>query len=392
MSTTDKDIREHQASHWATRMHEPSGTLTREEREEFESFVADPRNERDFRGSNLVINLMQDLPAADRARWVEEYSSATDERAQSRRHVFRWSAIAASFLMAVLAAGYVMQTRHVFGGESFVTGTGQTRTVTFQDDSVAYLNTRTEVRWIGTETDRRVELTEGEALFDVVHDATRPFRVVLGNSEIRVLGTRFNVYRKINGSTTVTVLEGAVEVRGFGSGGAQTEWTRTLHANEQIDYGTLGLVHEPHPTQAQDSVHWRTGNYRFENQPVEMVLDELTRYTDQRIVIRDPRIAGLRINGALSTRDVRASLRRLQIIEPKIEVQEKNNTFTLDYHAQAERGKDGHAHPVRSRSVSGRSPSGRAALRALCLRRTRRGVHGTATRAARARRVRGAPD
>jgi transmembrane sensor len=340
MSTTDKDIREQQASHWAARMHEPSGTLTSAEREEFESFVADPRNERDFRGSNLIITLASELSVADRARWVEEYSSATDERTQSRRHVFRWSALAAGFLMAVLAVGWFMQTRHVFGGESFATGTGQTRTVTFQDDSVAYLNTRTEVRWIGNGNDRRVELTEGEALFDVVHDATRPFRVMLGNSEIRVLGTRFNVYRKPNGNTTVTVLEGAVEVRGFGNGNAQPEWTRTLSANEQIDYGALGLLHEPHPTQAQDSVHWRTGNYRFENLPVETVLDELTRYTDQRIVIRDPRIAGLRINGALSTRDVRASLRRLQIIEPKIEVNENNNTFTLDYRAQPERGKD----------------------------------------------------
>lgn len=340
MSTTDKDIREQQASHWAARMHEPSGSLTNAEREEFEQFVADPRNEHDFRGSNLIIAMMPELPAADRARWIEEYRSVADERAQSRRHVLRWSALAASFLMAVLIAGYFVRNHQVFGGESYTTGTGQTRTVTFQDDSVAYLNTRTEVRWIGDETDRRVELTEGEALFDVVHDATRPFRVMLGNSEIRVLGTRFNVYRKPNGNTTVTVLEGSVEVRGFSNGSVQPEWTRTLQANDQIDYGALGLLHEPHPTQAQDSVRWRTGNYRFENQPVETVLDELTRYTDQHIVIRDPRIAGLRINGALSTRDVRSSLRRLQIIEPKIEVKENNNTFTLDYRAQGEPGKD----------------------------------------------------
>jgi transmembrane sensor len=182
---------------------------------------------------------------------------------------------------------------------------------------------------------------EGEALFDVVHDSNRPFRVVLGNSEIRVLGTRFNIYRRPTGSTTVTVLEGKVEVRGFGNGGSgQPEWTRTLEANEQIDYSSLGLVHEPHATLAQDSVHWRTGYYRFENQPVETVLDELTRYTDQHIVIRDPRIAELRINGSLKTHDIRDSLRRLQGLAPNIEVKENNNTFTLDYRAQAGRGKD----------------------------------------------------
>ncbi|HEU4627153.1 MAG TPA: FecR domain-containing protein [Steroidobacteraceae bacterium] len=339
MSTTDKDIRE-RASYWAARMHESSDALSAAEREEFEKFVADPRNERDFRGANLIISMMPELPAADRARWVEEYSVATDERTQSRRQVLRWWAVAASILTAVVLGGYFAQTRHLFGGEAYVTRKGETRTVKFEDDTVAYLNTQTEVRWLGTSDDRRAELTEGEALFDVAHDAEHPFRLMLGNSEIRVLGTRFNVYRKPNGNTTVTVLEGSVEVRGFGNG-STPEWTRTLNANDQIDYGALGLLHEPHPTRAQDAVRWRSGNYIFENQPVSMVLDELTRYTDQRIVIRDPRIADLRINGALNTRDVRKALRQLQTLDSKIEVKENNNTFTLDYRAQQpDRGKD----------------------------------------------------
>ena len=338
MSTTDKDIRE-QASHWAARMHESSDSLGPAEREEFEKFVADPSNERDFRGSNLIIAMMPEIPAADRERWVAEYSSATDERSQSRRQVWRGVAIAASIVIAVVLGGFYAQSQRVFGGQSYITHTGETRTVKFEDDSVAYLNTRTEVRWIGDANDRRVELTEGEALFDVAHDAAHPFRVVIGNSEIRVLGTRFNAYRKPNGNTTVTVLEGTVEVRGFGSGSAP-EWTRTLNANDQIDYGALGLLHEPHATQAQESVHWRNGNYHFSNEPLETVLDELARYTDQRIVIRDPRIASLRVNGALSTRDIRSALRKLQTYDSKIEVKENNNTFTLDYRAQPDRGKD----------------------------------------------------
>jgi transmembrane sensor len=335
----DQDIRE-QASHWAARMHESSDALSAAERDEFEKFVAEPRNEHDFRRSNFIINMVAEIPAADRARWAEEYSSATDRRTESRHQRVRSFAIAASILIAVLVAGLYAFNPHLFGRESYATRKGEMRTVKFEDDSVAYLNTQTEVRWVGDANDRRVELTEGEALFDVMHDAAHPFRVILGNSEIRVLGTRFNVYRKANGNTTVTVLEGSVEVRGFGNGSA-AEWARTLNANDQIDYGALGLLHEPHTTQAQESVRWRTGNYHFENEPVESVLAELTRYTDQSIVIRDPRIADLRINGALNPHNVRDSLRRLQMIEPKIEVKENNNTFTLDYRAQQpSRAKD----------------------------------------------------
>src|SRR5690606_36020397 len=40
--------------------------------------------------------------------------------------------------------------------------------------------------------ERRVTL-EGEAYFDVSHDAERPFIVHVNDTEIRVLGTQFNV-------------------------------------------------------------------------------------------------------------------------------------------------------------------------------------------------------
>ncbi len=95
----------------------------------------------------------------------------------------------------------------------------------FSEGSVAYLNTRTRIRWLGSGNDRRVELISGEALFDVVHDETRPFSVMMDGSEIRVLGTRFNVYRKDSGDVVVTVLEGTVEVRGFAQGPSQPEWS-----------------------------------------------------------------------------------------------------------------------------------------------------------------------
>ena len=338
MSTVDKDIRE-QASHWARRMHESSDSVSVAERGEFEQWIADPQNERDFRLSTLIIAMAPDLAATDRARWVDEVHSATDGRVHSRRQLVRSWAVAASLLAVLVLGGFYAQSQSWFGGKSYLTHTGETLNVTLPEGSVAYLNTRTDLRWTGTAKDRRVDMGEGEALFDVVHDANRPFRVVLDNSEIRVLGTRFNVYRRPGGNTTVTVLEGKVEVRGFGNGSAQPEWTRTLEANQQIDYSSLGLVHDPHSTLA-DAVHWRTGYYRFENQPVETVLDELTRYTDQHIVIRDPRIAELRINGSLKTHDIRDSLRRLQGLAPNIEVKENNNTFTLDYRVSAGRGKD----------------------------------------------------
>lgn len=333
MSNQDTgDSAREQAARWVLRMTDSSDYLSPRDHAEFEHWLVDPTNAKEFYALSNTTTMLQDLPHAK--RWSEEALHETD-RAHSRRQVLRWCAVAASFLTVLVLGGIFAKTQGWFG-QSYVTRAGETRVVTFQEGSVAYLNTRTELRWIGNERDRRVEFDRGEALFDVVHDETRPFRVMLSDSEIRVLGTRFNIYRKPNGDTTVTVLEGTVEVRGFGNGSAKTEWVRTVHEDQQIEYGPLGLLREPQRTEAQDAVRWRSGVYRFDDQPLEKVLNELTRYTDHRIIIRDPRIAERRVSGALTTRDIRAALKRLEQAAP-IEVQESNGDFTLDYRPEAGR-------------------------------------------------------
>jgi transmembrane sensor len=338
MSTTDDEGIRTQAAHFVIRMGESPHALSSAERDELERFpewARDSRNGQEFHALSTIAAMLGDQPAADQARLQAESEVPTSERASSRRQVVQWWAFAASVLVVLVLAGFYAQSRHLFGGESFITQTGEKRTVTFQEGSVAYLNTRTELRWIGNERDRRVELIEGEALFDVVHDEANAFRVVLGNSEIRVLGTRFDVYRKPNGDTRVTVLEGTVEVHGLGD----AAWTRTLNVNEQLAYGAVGLVSEPHFTDAENAVGWRKGYYKFADEPIGRVVEELMRYTDRRIVIRDPRVAEHHMGGALDVRNVNATLHNLEKYAP-VQVTENNDTFMLDYRATPEQRKD----------------------------------------------------
>ena len=58
---------------------------------------------------------------------------------------------------------------------------------------------------------RRVVLVNGEAFFRVAHDGDHPFLVVAGGTQIRAVGTAFNVHRGPIG-VTVSVAEGAVEI------------------------------------------------------------------------------------------------------------------------------------------------------------------------------------
>ena len=326
--TPAKDAIHDWAAHWAARLNDSD--LSDAERNELHSWLlADPRHASEFRAHRAIIGLAQEFPADIQAR-LNAYVQSVEA---PRRHWAWPAALAAAVLLALVTGGWFMLRTAVSSEQVYATHTGEIRTVTFEDGSVAYLNTRTQLKWLGDRHERRVMLGSGEALFDVAHDPTRPFRVVLGNSEIQVLGTRFNVYQKTNGEVVVTVIEGKVAVKELGQGEGRPAWQRELVANQRIVYRPLGLMRDVQQTTAASAVKWREGVLEIQDQPLSEVLDELTRYTDHRIVIRDPRVAQLRIGGALSVRDVRVALARLEKLAP-LRVAESGDTYTLDYRTE----------------------------------------------------------
>ncbi len=89
---------------------------------------------------------------------------------------------------------------------------GDQRTIRLDDGSIIHLNSQSRVHVRYSSGERLIELEQGQALFDVVRDATRPFRVRAGSADILAVGTQFDVYRRSGGDLTVTVVEGKVAV------------------------------------------------------------------------------------------------------------------------------------------------------------------------------------
>src|SRR6185437_15521968 len=89
---------------------------------------------------------------------------------------------------------------------------GEQRTVQLNDGSVVHVNASSRLRVRFSRSQRLVELEQGEAMFDVAHDATRPFRVRAGDTEVTAVGTEFDVYRRASQDVTVTVVQGKVDV------------------------------------------------------------------------------------------------------------------------------------------------------------------------------------
>jgi transmembrane sensor len=162
-----------------------------------------------------------------------------------------------------------------------------------------------------------VRLLHGEAYFQVVHDPSRPFRILLENSEVQVLGTRFDVYQMANGNVRVSVVSGIVAVEGLDSGaGTPPSWSRRLISGQQIEYSPVGLVADVHAIVARKVIRWREGMLETPGEPLSDFVGDLSRYTRERIVIADPRAAGQRVGGAFNIRDIDGTLERLSRIAP----------------------------------------------------------------------------
>src|SRR5690606_15701139 len=107
---------------------------------------------------------------------------------------------------------------------TYSTGIGQRSTVTLQDGSIVELNAQTRIKVAFGAERRSVQLLDGQAIFRVAKDASRPFVVHAGDREIIALGTAFDV-RLDPSAMRVTLLEGKVAVRPEGSAAA-LEWPR----------------------------------------------------------------------------------------------------------------------------------------------------------------------
>ena len=314
------------AAQWAERL--LKGDLSNAEHAAFQHWLmTNEVHQREFRAHSFILNLACDLPQHTRDELLA--MAMESPHAGAGRRKLWLSALAASARLTLGLAGWFVY-RDETAPIALATSAQMTRDVTLPDGSIAHLNTLTDLHWVGRSGERRVALRQGEALFEVRHDPSKPFIVGLDASEIRVLGTRFNVRRRQNAEVIVTVLEGTVRVASVGSS-TQPTWTRTLQANEQIVYGTTGLVRDIHPAAGANAALWRQGILEFEDEPLANVVEDLGRYSNRQILVRDPRLAQLRLGGQLNVHDnIEASLGLLEKLAP-VNAHRSGDTFVLDY-------------------------------------------------------------
>lgn len=200
------------------------------------------------------------------------------------------------------------------GQADFRTAFGEVQQVALPDGSTATLSGDTRLRSTLLRSARRVELAQGEAFFQVARDPRRPFSVQVGAGTVTAVGTRFAVRGEAGtDAMRVVVTEGTVRLDTGGR--AQPAVRSVLLAAGAIATvrGGAVRVESRSPEQAEQALAWRTGEVVFSGTPLSEAVAEFNRYNTRRIVIDDPALAQMRVDGGFRTTNVDGFVRLLEV-------------------------------------------------------------------------------
>jgi transmembrane sensor len=219
---------------------------------------------------------------------------------------------------AALAAGLAAAVVGVDLGQRpapidvYRTAAGETRLVTLADGTRIRLNAASQISVALGRDARRVRMADAEAVFDVTHDPARPFLIEVGDRQVRVVGTQFNL-RHRDGRVALTVSRGLVEVR---PADAPEAAPTRVAIGQQLVHTEGQRVETLGPAEADAAFAWTSGQLIYHDRPLGEVAGDLSRRFGTPVRPADPQTAALRFTGVLVTDSEADVLRRLQAFAP----------------------------------------------------------------------------
>lgn len=192
------------------------------------------------------------------------------------------------------------------------TGIGQIKYQTLEDGTKLVLNANTKLDAVYYRDRRTIRIDQGEVIFEVTKDPSRPFVVDSGHARVTVLGTRFAVNR-LTGLVRVSVDHGSVRVEAQNQVGDPVFSPVILHDGEVAEVVT-GEMPRRVQRNAADAFTFKNGTLMFQHATLGEVAETLSRYRKPQIVtdIADP--SSPHVTAVVQVMDIESFLQAL----PKI--------------------------------------------------------------------------
>jgi transmembrane sensor len=317
------------ARYWLLRLSLDSPSA--DERAQFAAWCAeDPRHAAAYRRfesiwqDSATLDELKHLAALPRARdpwWARVHASMVV-------NPLRWAG-SAGLAATIAGIGLWLLLTPVY----YATGIAEVREIHLSDGSEVTLGARSSLEVAFRLHERRVALTSGVAFFSVSKNPARPFVVLVGDKEVRVVGTKFEIRRDPAGMR-VSVVEGTVEVMQVPehASAAAGEAPRTLRlaakvtqpasatipegspiapnlltpvenpeqriltAGQQVTAALAGAIPDPQVMPRGEPAAWRHGRLVYVDAPLKDIIADANRYSREPIAIADEGVANVRVS------------------------------------------------------------------------------------------------
>ncbi|TZF82117.1 DUF4974 domain-containing protein [Pedobacter sp. BS3] len=184
------------------------------------------------------------------------------------------------------------EPQNLHGYNTIQTPAGGQYQVNLSDGTRVWLNAESSIHFpiAFTGKERKVSIT-GEAYFEVAHNASKPFKVVSRDQEIKVLGTQFNVMAYNNEATVkTTLLKGSVAIKNAAN-------SIVLKPGEQAEttLSAIRLVNDP---DIDNAIAWKNGKIQFFDADIQSIMRMLSRWYNVEIEYQG--IPASRFGGSVS--------------------------------------------------------------------------------------------
>lgn len=302
-----------EAERWFARL--MTGDSSYEERAAFERWRAAPEHAVAYAQTERLWRDVGGLtgdPELERLA-AEALVATAPRKGRRQRDAWRmpWRLVApiAACAVAAIAIAFMFRTPAP-APVVYATDPGQRDTITLADGSRVLLNVDTRIAVSLGDDARELTLGRGEALFEVAHDAQRPFRVSSGGGAVTALGTRFQVGQR-DRRVTVTLLQGSVAVEREDTG----ERLR-LAPGEQASFDVAAGRMSTRTVDPEVVSSWTRGRLLFRATPLSEVVEEVNRYAQIPLRLADPSLGATPVSGTFPIGDSRSVALGLQALLP----------------------------------------------------------------------------
>ncbi len=231
---------------------------------------------------------------------------------------------------------------------------GSKSKIQLPDGTQVWINSGSKLTYSGTfKGSLREVFLDGEAYFDVVHDAERPFIVHTSNIDIKVLGTAFNVKAyDVDKSIEATLIHGSIEVVNRSQPDApkvmlkphekiifiknpdlalENDVLMSANKLKEINSSSSILIKALPKNIADSGIHetsWLYNKLIFDEEKMTEVVTKLERWYNVKIQIIDDQIKNYRISGTFIDETIEQALYDIQLLIP-FKYDENDNIITI---------------------------------------------------------------